>query len=105
MQPDYKPRRHEFAVDAAKRFARRFLAENPLGEIGLGVFRGGTAETVLPLGSSAEELAERLAAAAAEGPRGRMSVASGLQRAQSCLEGTPPHGTREVLALFASLGT
>lgn len=104
-QPDYRPRRHEFAVEAAKSFARRFLSENPLAEVGLVVLRAGTAEVGLALGSSAEEFCERVSAAAAEGPRGRMSLSSGLQRALSGLEDTPSYGTREVLILFASLNT
>mmetsp|Transcript_77709 Transcript_77709/g.251729 ORF Transcript_77709/g.251729 Transcript_77709/m.251729 type:complete len:340 (+) Transcript_77709:674-1693(+) len=104
-QPDYKPRRHEFAVEAAKTFANQFLAENPLAEIGLGILRAGTAEVRMLLGSSGEEFVEQLITAAAEGPRGRMSVSSALQRAISGLGDTPPYGTREVLLFFASITT
>lgn len=59
----------------------------------------------MPLSSSSEEFVEQLSLAAADAPRGRTSVTSALQRAMTGLRGTPPYGTREVLLLFASLGT
>eukprot|EP00929_Paragymnodinium_shiwhaense_P002995 TRINITY_DN103355_c0_g1_i1.p1 TRINITY_DN103355_c0_g1~~TRINITY_DN103355_c0_g1_i1.p1 ORF type:complete len:446 (-),score=78.28 TRINITY_DN103355_c0_g1_i1:42-1379(-) len=104
-QPDYKPRRLEFAVEAAGRFLSRFLAENPLSELGLGVLRGGTCEAVAPFGEGQEELSGRLFKAAQGGPRGRMSIVNGLQRAANVLESAPPYATKEVLLLFASLST
>lgn len=102
-QPDYKPRRLEFEVEAAGRFARKFLAENPLAELALAVLRDGTCEVAAPLCTNSEEFEERLLKAAADGPRGRMSIASGLLRAKAVLEDLPPYGAREVLMLFASL--
>lgn len=104
-QPDYKPRRLEYLVEAAGSFVRRFLAENPLAEIGLLVLRGGGCEVALPLRSSPDEFREKLAAAAADGPRGRMSIVAGLLRVLSALEEVPPYGMREALLFFASLST
>lgn len=104
-QPDYKPRRFEFATAAAQRFVRRFFADHPLAQLGLAILRGGTCEAVAPLGTREAELCSRLQAAAAEGPRGRMSLGNGLRRVAQGLETAPPYGTKEALLLCASLST
>mmetsp|Transcript_30080 Transcript_30080/g.54875 ORF Transcript_30080/g.54875 Transcript_30080/m.54875 type:complete len:405 (+) Transcript_30080:57-1271(+) len=104
-QPDYRPRRHEFIVGAASKFVATFLAENPMGEIGIGALRGGTCEIVSPLSSSAEELSRRLTESSSSGPSGLMSIVTGLLRGLQCLEVMPPYGTREILCVTASLAT
>lgn len=102
-QSDYKPRRLEFGVEAARRFARKFMAENPLAELALGVFRGGTCQVAAPLCTNADELEEQLQKAVTDGPQGKMSISSGLVRARALLEDQPPYGAREVLLIFSSL--
>eukprot|EP00933_Yihiella_yeosuensis_P034474 TRINITY_DN27961_c0_g1_i2.p1 TRINITY_DN27961_c0_g1~~TRINITY_DN27961_c0_g1_i2.p1 ORF type:complete len:428 (-),score=79.15 TRINITY_DN27961_c0_g1_i2:92-1375(-) len=102
---DYKPKRIDFMVECAGRFAEQFLAENPLAEIGLMVLRSGICEVISSLSSNAAEFRRSLADAASEGPKGRFSVVSGLQRALTGLEGAPPYGTREVIVLFTSTST
>mmetsp|Transcript_101885 Transcript_101885/g.287475 ORF Transcript_101885/g.287475 Transcript_101885/m.287475 type:complete len:411 (-) Transcript_101885:63-1295(-) len=104
-QPDYKPRRLEFMVEAAGRFARRFMAENPLSQLGLLVLRGGNCEIAAQCTGNNEEYTSQLLATAATGPRGRMSIVNGLLRAKGLLELAPPYGTREVILMFASLST
>eukprot|EP00927_Polykrikos_kofoidii_P060429 TRINITY_DN55410_c0_g1_i1.p1 TRINITY_DN55410_c0_g1~~TRINITY_DN55410_c0_g1_i1.p1 ORF type:complete len:451 (+),score=52.13 TRINITY_DN55410_c0_g1_i1:39-1355(+) len=104
-QPDYKPRRLEFMVDAAGRFADRFFDENPLAELGFVALRNGTCEATGPPCRSRDELVGRLLAAARDGPSGRLSIVNGLSRIASLLENSPHYSTREALVLFASLST
>ena len=52
-----------------------------------------------------EELSAGLATAAANGPRGRMSVVSGLVRAAASLSTAPPYSTKEALFIFSSIST
>ncbi|CAE7795900.1 GTF2H2 [Symbiodinium sp. CCMP2592] len=102
---DIRPRRLDFLCQAATRFSARFLAENPLSEIGLLVLRDGKCQALAPLGTAPATLRSCLATAAQEGPSGRTAAVAALQRAAEGLGGAPPHGSRELLMLFTSVST
>lgn len=100
---DLRPVRAAVMSRCACALIRAFFDENPLSQLAVLALRDGIAHVVSPLSSSPDAHAAALRAALTTG--GEASFENGLRAALDILRAVPPHGSREVLLLAATLST
>ncbi|RZF36005.1 hypothetical protein LSTR_LSTR005821 [Laodelphax striatellus] len=107
LDQDLKPTRHICATKLLEGFIDEFFDQNPIGQLGVVVTRNKRAEQASVLGGNAQKhvAAVRAHLARPEYCSGEPSLQNALQLALASLRTLPPHASREVVVLLASLTT
>ncbi|GAA6061629.1 hypothetical protein JCM10212_000971 [Sporobolomyces blumeae] len=100
---DYKQTWLDLTLQYASDFVTEFFDQNPIGQMALMITRDGLAERLTPLSGNPSDHLKVLANKKKMETRGAPSLQNVLQLAKTGLSHLPPHGSREVIIILASL--
>ncbi|OUM60143.1 hypothetical protein PIROE2DRAFT_63340 [Piromyces sp. E2] len=104
-EKDLKPSRRDLTFNLLEQFINEYFDQNPISQLGIIVTRDGLSEKLTELSGNSSEHIEELKVKINRETRGEPSLQNSLELAKNSLCHSPPHGTREILILMASLTT